>query len=371
VVRKILIQEGESVAQGQVLLQLEDTAIRAEHEQVLDEYWTITTMLARNRVLLEAIELADADITLELEIPESVPADTRQRQTEQLQAQYQAFLSNLEAREASLQESIYALEALRVESRKLRQQMPMIQHQVYSVKSLLEQELASEHEFMQQEQAWIDLLHQDEGLQQKIRAMEMKVQRLEKERDGFQQSFRNQLLAEKEKATRRLVELEQQRIRLESEQSLMTIRSPIDGRVERLSLHTRGGVVTPAQALMSIVPDTEQLLIEAYVQNKDIGFIHEDQAAVVKVDAYPFTRFGTLEGRVLSISGDAFNAQEQGWLFKTVIALPGSYLESQGRQFRLSPGMSAQVEIKTGKRKIINYFLSPLQTKIAESLNER
>jgi hemolysin D len=74
---------------------------------------------------------------------------------------------------------------------------------------------------------------------------------------------------------------------------------------------------------------------------------------------------------VLSISSDAFNAQEQGWLFKTVIALPGSYLESQGRQFRLSPGMSAQVEIKTGKRKIFDYFLSPLQTKIAESLNER
>ena len=288
-----------------------------------------------------------------------------------METQHEAFISNLEAKQASLQESIYSLQALRVEQHELEQQMPIVQRKLESVRALQEQSLASEHEFLQQEQAWISLQHRQKILLQKINALEMTVQRARTEVDAYRQSYRSQLLAEKEKASRKLVELEQQMIRLQSRLNNMLIRSPIAGRVERLTLHTVGAVVTAAQEIMSIVPENGALLIETYVQNKDIGFLRVKQQATVKVDAYPFTRFGTLQGEVLSISSDAFNAREQGWLFKMVVGIPHPFLEAQGRQFHLSPGMSAQVEIRTGERRILDYFLSPFQIKISESLTER
>jgi len=370
IVAAILVQEGDIVAKGQLLIQLDDTQLRAESDRLQSEYWTILALLERNRLLLQLAESDDV-VFSELNLPDAIPDEIKQRHQAQMEAQHEAFISNLEAKQASLQESIYTLQALRVEQHELEQQMPIVRRKLESVRALQEQSLASEHEFLQQEQAWISLQHRQKILLQKINALEMTVQRARTEVDAYQQSYRIQLLAEKEKASRKRVELEQQRIRLHSRLEHMLIRSPVAGRVERLSLHTVGAVVTAAQEIMSIVPENGALLIETYVQNKDIGFLRVKQQATVKVDAYPFTRFGTLQGEVLSISSDAFNAREQGWLFKMVVEIPHPFLEAQGRQFRLSPGMSAQVEIRTGERRILDYFLSPFQVKISESLTER
>ena len=175
------------------------------------------------------------------------------------------------------------------------------------------------------------------------------------------------------------------------------LRAPIDGVVQQLALHTVGGVVTPAQPVLVIVPADSRIEIEAMVQNKDIGFVHDGDAAEVKIDTFNFTKYGLLHGTVVSVSGDAIQRDKpqgsdangtsasdkagasshtsepagQELLYAARIALEQSRIEVEGRMVDLAPGMAVTVEIKTGQRRIIEFLLSPLLRYKQESLRER
>jgi hemolysin D len=149
------------------------------------------------------------------------------------------------------------------------------------------------------------------------------------------------------------------------------LAAPIDGVVQQLAVHTVGGVVTPAQQLMVIAPEEGSLEVEAILENKDIGFVNEEQLAEVKVDAFPFTRYGTLEGAVVSLSRDAVQIDKVGLVYTARVNLARSTINIENKEVRLSPGMTVSVEIKTGKRRIIEYFLSPLIQAAHNSIRER
>jgi hemolysin D len=168
--------------------------------------------------------------------------------------------------------------------------------------------------------------------------------------------------------------------------------------VQQLALHTIGGVVTPAQQLMVVVPAEAHIEIEAMVQNRDIGFVHDGDAAEIKIDTFNFTKYGLLHGKVLSISADAIQRDKpptqnggdgdkdarssasasrssepagQELLYAARIGLDTTRMEVEGRMVDLAPGMAVTVEIKTGRRRIIEYLLSPLLRYKQESLRER
>jgi hemolysin D len=166
----------------------------------------------------------------------------------------------------------------------------------------------------------------------------------------------------------------------------------VDGVVQQLAIHTVGGVVTPAQPLLVVVPIDSRLEIEAMVSNSDIGFVHAGQEAQIKVDTFNFTRYGLLHGQVLSISQDAVirdrqqdrlgermpgNASDssepkgQELNYSARISLDRTAMQIDGMMVNLSPGMAVTVEIRTGSRKILNYLLSPLLRYRHESLRER
>lgn len=149
------------------------------------------------------------------------------------------------------------------------------------------------------------------------------------------------------------------------------LTAPIDGVVQQLAVHTVGGVVTPAQQLMVIAPEEGSLEVEAILENKDIGFVNESQEAEIKVDAFPFTRYGTLEGKVTSISRDAVQIDKVGLVYTARVNLNRSTIRIENKEIRLSPGMTVAVEIKTGKRRVMEYFLSPLIQATQSSIRER
>ncbi|MBI3898347.1 MAG: HlyD family efflux transporter periplasmic adaptor subunit [Gammaproteobacteria bacterium] len=150
------------------------------------------------------------------------------------------------------------------------------------------------------------------------------------------------------------------------------LTAPIDGTVQQLVVQTVGGVVTPAQQLMVIAPEEGHLEIEAWVENKDVGFVNADQQAEIKVESFPFTRYGTIEGKVLTLSGDAVPVEKVGLVYTARVSMDKNTIEVEnGKQVRLSPGMTVSVEIKTGKRRLIEYFLSPLLRGINETAHER
>ena len=147
--------------------------------------------------------------------------------------------------------------------------------------------------------------------------------------------------------------------------------APISGVIQQLAVHTVGGVVTPAQELMRVVPQDDRLEVEAWIQNKDIGFVEEGDAVEVKVDAFPFTKYGTVPGTLDELSNDAISDKELGAVYAAQVALAAASIQVEDKHLDLSAGMTVTVEVKTGERRIIEYLLSPLLRYRQESIRER
>ena len=172
-------------------------------------------------------------------------------------------------------------------------------------------------------------------------------------------------------AEQKAAALRQDLVKLESRGRLMTLTAPVDGTVQQLAVHTVGGVVTPAQPLMMIVPSDAAVEVEALLENKDIGFVHAAQAAEVKVETFPFTKYGTLHAQVTHVSSDAINDEKKGLVYAARVKLERATMRVEERTVNLTPGMAVTVEIKTGRRRVIEYFLAPLLQYRDESLRER
>lgn len=165
--------------------------------------------------------------------------------------------------------------------------------------------------------------------------------------------------------------LAQERVKAESRGQLMTLTAPVDGTVQQLAVHTVGGVVTPAQPLLVVVPREHALEVEAFLENKDIGFVAAGQEAVVKIETFPYTKYGTVPATVAHVSDDAIADEKKGLVYAARVRLGQTAIRVEEKLVNLSPGMAVTVEIKTGRRRVIEYFLSPLLQYKDESLRER
>jgi membrane fusion protein, hemolysin D len=150
----------------------------------------------------------------------------------------------------------------------------------------------------------------------------------------------------------------------------LSIKAPVDGTVLSLASKTIGGVVTVAQPLVVIVPDNTPLIVEASLENKDVGFVSVGQKVAVKVDTYSFQRYGYLTGTVKSVSPDAIDDEKKGSIYKMKVTLDTTKT-SKDNSIDVSPGMSVTSEITTGNRRIIEFFLDPLVTHTDNSLKQR
>jgi len=165
--------------------------------------------------------------------------------------------------------------------------------------------------------------------------------------------------------------LAQEVVKARQRHALQRLTAPLDGEVQQLAVHTVGGVVTPAQQLLVVVPYEHQLEVEAMVENKDIGFVKRGQPVEVKVETFPFTRYGLIGGRIVSISNDAVQLEKGGLVYPARIALARSVIQVEGQPVKLAPGMAVTAEIKTGTRRLIEFFLSPLLKSVQETARER
>jgi hemolysin D len=152
---------------------------------------------------------------------------------------------------------------------------------------------------------------------------------------------------------------------------LMKLCAPGDGTVQQVACHTIGGVVTPTQQLMVIVPTDDPLEVESFVENKDIDFVYAGQDAEIKVETFQFTKYCTIHARVKSVSDDTIKDEKLGLIYSSRIKMDRSTVQLGGKMVNLLPGMAVTEEIKTGKRRVIEYFLTPLLIHTSESLHER
>lgn len=227
-----------------------------------------------------------------------------------------------------------------------------------------------------------------------LREVDAALQVLASEREKLFQTFRTENTQKRADAGKALEDATQRLIKAQTRLGHMTLRSPSDGIVQASTIYTIGQVVTSGQEIMRIVPQGETLEIEAYLPNKDIGFVLEGQEVAVKVESFPFTRYGMLTGRIKHIGRDAIpqadaaqiegnparpsesqtfaGAQRmQNLVFPVTITLEKPELVVDGRRIPMSPGMTVTAEIKTGSRRILEYLFSPLLEVSTEAMRER
>ncbi|MGC2042860.1 MAG: HlyD family type I secretion periplasmic adaptor subunit [Pseudolabrys sp.] len=374
VVRSIQVQDGQAVKAGDVLIELDPTVNAAERDHL------------HNDLLAEQLNIAN--FTPPANANPALVSAQRQLLLNQV-TEYRAKIAAL-ARQQAQKEAEQGTIAATIH--KLETTIPVIQQRVDIRKTLMDKELGSKltyFEILQQ------LVEQQEDLgvhKSHLREAEAAAAAIRETRGQAEAEYRHTLSDELAKAEQKANGLTQDLIKAEQKTRLQLLTAPVDGVVQQLAIHTVGGVVTPAQSLLVIVPSDSRMEIEAMVSNRDIGFVHAGQDAEIKIDTFNFTRYGLLHGQVLSVSQDAIirdrkqdrsddrglgtqngtsEPQGQELNYTARISLDRARMQIDDRVVNLSPGMAATVEIKTGSRTMLSYLLSPLLRYRQETLRER
>jgi hemolysin D len=340
-VRAIHVVEGQSVHAGDVLIELDAGAFEADERKAESALDAARLEMARSRALIAAIDTGRAPVLAPIR---GISGEAFTRATAHLSGQYRDYLAKLTQLEGEIERYSGVLNLAQDRARKYA--------------DLARTQDVSADSASEKLQAAVDL----EG-----QLAEARNARWSHIADTRRQAFESLTDAGKVVAS-----ATEDAARAVSHARLLTLRAPVDGFVQQLTVHTTGGVVPMAQSLLSIVPREDGIEVEGYVDDKDIGFVREGQSAEVKVDAFDYTRHGMIHGWVESVSKDAIDADdEHGPTYRAKIRLDHPFILIDGRPVRLTAGMSVSVEIKTGTRRVIEYVLSPLLKYRRESLHER
>ena len=391
VVRAIHVTDGQHVHAGDLLIELDPTMDRAEQEHLHSDLVAAKLEIARLRAGLSDAADPLSEFNPPADADPALVANERQLLIDETTEQ-RAKLAALD-RQAAEKAAERATASATVD--KIAAEIPLQQERVDMRKTLFDEGLESKILYLQEAQ---DLIANQKELlvqQSHMKEAEAALQALVEERAQAVFEYRRSLAEDLVKADTKAAGLTQDLIKAARKTGLQRLTAPVDGTVQQLAIHTIGGVVTPAQALLVVVPADSHLDIEAMVSNRDIGFVHPGQAADIKIDTFNYTRYGLLHGEVETVSADAVtpdkreddpNARPTGLdkdtaastdtgakepVYAARVSLNKTAMVVDDKRVNLTPGMAVTVEIKTGSRHIISYLLSPLLRYGHESLRER
>jgi hemolysin D len=358
VVRVIRVADGDAVRAGQVLVELDATAPRAELARLADERLQLAADAARLRALLAAAH----------DGPAPPLDDSVRRRYARERREYLAALAGLDAerREAG---SAVAASAARVAE--LAAGLPLVTEEAEAHRQLMDRGVVPRVHWLAVERERIAIVQRLAAARAERDGHAARRHALAARRARLVAEYGARWAAELAATGLRLAAVDEAAAKAARRLELATVVAPVAGRVQQLALHGAGAVVAAAQPLMRVVPDAAAVEIEALVANRDIGFVREGQRVAVKVDTFDFTRYGTLSGRVASLSRDAVDDERLGPSFAARVALEADALDADGQRLVLGPGMLVSAEFALGRRRVVEFLLSPLVRRGLESGRER
>jgi hemolysin D len=386
VVRAIRVADGQTVDAGDVLIELDPTINESETNHLQGDLQSAQLDIAR---LHAALADTDDPFTA-FHPPEGANPALVAMQRQFLIAQVTEHKAKIAALDGQRAQKEAELATISATVDKLDAVIPTIQERVNIRKTL--NEYGSRLQYFEVLQQLTE--SQQERLVQLSHSREAQaaLAAITDTRSQTVAEYRRTLFGELAEAERKAAGFAADLAKAEQRTRLQILTAPVSGMVQQLAVHTVGGVVTPAQSLMVIVPSDSRLEIEAMVGNRDIGFVHAGDQVEIKVDTFDFTRYGLLHGQVLSISSDSIvrdvsgdkstdksasadsttsEPKGQELSYAARISLDRTQIQLEDKMVNLSPGMAVTAEIKTGSRRIIGYLLSPLMKYKEESLRER
>jgi len=379
-IKAIHVRDGLVVKAGDILVELDATVTDADIERLEQERISaeLDTMRFNALLVAHAVFQKEADIKkLQLVVPQLMSSDLTITQ-KKIESESQWAIGEFDAYKARLLQFNASLNRRQADQRateamvkKHQETLPITRQREADYQNLLSKKFIAKHEYLELKTTLIeqerDLVAQEERL------AEIKASYMETLREKYQYiaEAKRLWLDKLNEASQKRDSLIQDLIKAKSRGEYMTLTAPVDGVVQQLSVHTLNGIVTPAQSLMVIVPQNGPIEVEAFLPNKDVGFVKEQMPVEVKLETFSFTKYGTVDGEVVSISSDAIQDEKLGLVFSVRVRLKDNAIMVDGRKVNLTPGMAATVEIKTTQRRVIEYFLDPFLRHTEESLRER
>lgn len=339
-VKAIHVEEGQSVSKGDLLIELDASIPSADQDKAMSSKEQAALQIARSRAMIRAIGTLKPQ---RLSAIQGVSSERLWEAQEHLEGQFQDFTTKLQRLDDLINNYTRIL--------------PLATQEASDYRELAKNNDVSHHAYLEKEQARIDMEGKLTDVKNQRAALIAETRRLAYEAWMEGDRILGASIPDVQKAS--------------FHRELLKLVSPVDGTVQQLAVHTVGGVVAATQPLMLIVPKKHQIEVEAMVLNKDIGFVKEGQSAAIKVDAFQYTKYGLIPAHVIHISRDAIKDENRGLVYSVIVSLEKSSMEVDGREVMLNPGMTVNIDIKTGERRVIEYILSPLLKMKRESLRER
>jgi hemolysin D len=369
-VSAIHVRDGDRVQAGQALVSFNPTYANADSDGIEQRLAEMTLEIHWRRAL--GAWLASAgEPTAQAAIAELADPVDRERAA----VLYTQHLQEIEARLTTVERERDATRAgltmAVAESERVDATLPILADRVAAYQALYDAQFGAKVTYLEMLQQRTELEKSQPVLQAREQQLAQELAALDARLSVTREEYRTQNLM-------RLTQLESERemllqegIKAKQRQQQQVLTAPVQGTVQQLAVHTVGGVVTPAQELMKIVPENATMEVEALLRNQDVGFVNEGQRAEVKIDTFNFTKYGLIDAELVNISNDAVEDEKLGRVFRLRLRLEQDDILVDNKRIDLGPGMAVTAEIKTGERRLMEFFLSPLLRYRQESVRER
>ncbi|SMG61238.1 HlyD family type I secretion periplasmic adaptor subunit [Paraburkholderia susongensis] len=386
VIKAIKVKNGDRVNAGQTLIELDPVSAQADNRRVSQERDSTLSELWRTQALMQAVSANLAQPALPVQGVR--PAQDLAAIQTQLQSEWQDLTAQRARFDADVRARQAELVVVHEQIAKIRAALPIVKQREADFDSLARQGYVSRHDDQDRTEARIEMEHDLATLQAREEEARATIEQARQALAAWQADTVKTLNERHARAELQQRQLQAESIKASQRVHLTTLTAPVDGTVQQLAVHTTGGVVTPAQVLLVVVPVKDQVMAEVTLANKDVGFVNVGQAAEIKLETFPYTRYGTIPAKVATITADAVmqdpkapSSEGSGEyklanpagaaVFPATLALTQNFIDVAGKRIRLMPGMNVTADIVTGRRRVIEYLLSPVQTYAWESMRER
>lgn len=365
ILSEILVDVGNMVKKGQLLLRIDETRFSSSFQENRQKYLSHRAKAARLQ--------AEATNTI-FQVPEEVAKEYPEagtREQELFETRNQELQATLNILREQVTQRSQELKELKAKQEELKRTYSLIKKELTMTKPLVEQGAVSEVEVLRLERQSSTMLGEIEAIRLTIPKAKSRFDEAKIAIEEEKLAFHNKAKAELNDILAKLGEFTASSVALEDRLKRTSVRSPVNGTINQILVATLGGVIQPGMDLIEIVPLEDTLLVEARIKPADIAFLRPDQEAMVKFTAYDFTIYGGLEARLEHISADSITDEQGNSFYLARLRTQKNYLGTEDKPLPIIPGMIASVDILTGKKTILSYLLKPVLRAKHTALRER
>ena len=367
VVRRILVHDGDHVVKGQPLVMLDPTVTAAEAAQAARAYESAAFDAARARAVIDALDGKPLDVI----VPAGSDLSTIAVQQDLARARLADVRASIAAAASSSAIARADIASARADVAKYDKSLPLLDQQLGANEQLLAKGYVSRLKVLDMRRQRIAEMGARDASLVAIRRAAATAGSAAATTGKARADLRSGLMDELVKAQADMHLRREEMTKAQAHAGFQALRAPVTGIVGQLSVHTEGGVVEAAKPIMTVVPSDGRLIAEVKLLNRDAGFVRAGQPVAVKLDAFPFSRYGTVPGRVIAVSPDAVSDDKLGPVYMVRIALDRKRIDRGDRPVVLIPGMTATADIVTGRRSYLSYLTSPVAEAGGAALKER